>query len=80
MVFAVEDACAGGAVEFVAGEGIEVAVEVLDVDWHMGDGLAAVDKEEGADIVSHGGHFLDWIDGAEDIGHVSDGDEFDFVV
>ncbi len=46
----------------------------------MGDGLAAIDKEEGSGVVGHGSHFFDGVDGAEDVGHVGDGDEFNFIV
>src|SRR5512147_2071771 len=43
LLLAVEHADAGGAVELVAGESVEVAIEILHVDREMHRALRAID-------------------------------------
>ena len=45
---AIEHADAGGAIGLVAGEDIEIRIEVLDVDGHVNGGLAAIDQHRNA--------------------------------
>ena len=49
--FSVEDADAGGAEHLVAGEGVEIGVERLQVHLHVGGGLGAVDQRQGRGLV-----------------------------
>ena len=64
----------GGAVGLVAGEGVEVAVEILHVDRHVHGGLAAVDQHRDAARMGDAARLLDRHDGAQHIRHVRDGD------
>ena len=48
LALAIEDADAGRPVDLVAGEAVEVAVEVADVDRQMHRALAAVDQHRNA--------------------------------
>ncbi len=48
LALAVEHADAGRPVELVAGEDVEIAVDVLHVDRHMHGALAAVDQHRDA--------------------------------
>ena len=74
LLLAVEHADAGRPVELVAGEGIEVAIEVLHVDREMHRALAAVDQHGDAAGMRDPDHLLDRHDGAEHVRHVGDGD------
>jgi len=81
VVLAVEDADAGGGVGFVARKGVEVGVKGLKVDFHVGDGLGAVDEDEGVGFFSgEGDDLLDRVEDAEGVGDVVDGDELGAVV
>ena len=53
---AVEHADAGRAVDLVAGEGVEVAVELLHVDVQVRHGLRAVDQRRSRRRVRHRDH------------------------
>jgi hypothetical protein len=57
----------------VAGEGVEIAVEVLHVDGHVHGGLGAVDQHGDAAGVRAPHHLLDGHDGAQHVGHMRDG-------
>ena len=59
----------------MAGEGVEVATERGDVDLEVGGGLTAIDEYHGARSLSETGHLGGWIDGAEGIGDVREGDK-----
>ena len=73
-----EDAGAGAA-HLVAGEGVEVAAQRLNVDRAVGGGLRAVDDQDGAAIVGPRGQRRDVVDGAERVGDVGDGDQLDVL-
>ena len=61
---AVERADAGGAVELVAGEDVEVAVEVGHVDAEVGGGLRAVEEDRHAARARHRGDLTGGVDRA----------------
>jgi hypothetical protein len=75
LVLAVEHADAGRAVQLVAGEDVEIAVDVLHVDVEMHRGLAAVDQHRNAARMRELHHLLDRHDGAERIRHLRDRDQ-----
>ncbi len=62
--FCVEYAKAGFRIEFVPGEDVEVAVEVLDIYGEMGYGLGAIDQYRDIVGMSGGYNFFDGVDGA----------------
>lgn len=67
------------SVEFIPGETIEIHAPVRHVDGAVGRVGDGVDAEEGAgDGVDDRGESFDVVDGAEDVGGVSAGDEFSF--
>ena len=68
---AVEHSHPCGAVHLVRGEGVEVAVERLHVDVHMGRGLGAVYQHRHTHRVGVAHHFGDGIDRAEHIRHMA---------
>jgi len=71
----VEHANAGGSVELVAGEGIEIDVEVGDVDIEMYGPLRAVDQHRYSAPVSKRYDLLDRRHRPEHIGHMGDRDD-----
>ena len=75
LLLAVEHADAGRAVELVAGEGVEIAIEVLHVDREMHRALRAVDQHGDAAVMRDAHHLLDRHDGAEHVRHMSDGNQ-----
>ncbi len=62
-----------GPIELVAGEGVEVAIEVLHVDREMHRALGAIDQHRDAAVMGHAHHLLDGDDGAEHVRHLGDG-------
>ena len=74
LVFAVEHADAGRPVELVAGEDVEIAVEVAHVDVEMHRALRAVDQHRNAARVRELHDLLHRHDGAEHVRHVRDRD------
>ncbi len=74
VFLAVEYADACGAVDLVAGENVEIGIERLYVDGHVGDALGAVHQHGDAVGVGSGNHFLNRIDGAEDVADVRHAD------
>ena len=74
LVLAVERADAGRAVQLVAGEHVEVAADVLHVDFEMHRRLAAVDQHRNAARMRDAHDLLDRHDGAERVRHVGDRD------
>src|SRR5208337_4049228 len=56
---AVEHSDAHGPENLVAGERVEIAIEVLNVDINVGNRLGSVDDDRGAVLVSHLDHELD---------------------
>ena len=76
LVFGIEHADAGRAVELVTGKGVEVAVDIPDVDAQVNGGLAAVDQHRNAAGMGDLHHLLDRHDGAERIRHLRDRDQF----
>src|SRR5208282_4592358 len=64
---AVKDSDAHGPENLVAGERVEIAIEVLNVDIDMGHGLGAVHDNGGSVLVSHIDHELDGIHGAQGV-------------
>jgi hypothetical protein len=75
LPFAVENADAGGAVELVAREDQEVAIERLHVDLAVGHGLGRIDQNDRALAVGGFDHGLGGVDGAERIRDQGEGDE-----
>lgn len=73
--FAVEDADAGGAVDLMSGEDVELGVQRLDVYFYMGDGLGAIQQDGHAVFVGYADEFVDGVDRAEHVGDVGDGHE-----
>ena len=73
---AVERTDAGRPVEFVAGKGIEIDVQILHIDGHVGRALAAVDQYQGTIVMRQRRHLLDRHDGAEHVRDMGDGDQF----
>ena len=65
VLFAVEDTDAGGSVEFVAGEGVEIAADFLNIRREMRDPLGGVDQNLRANAMGHRGDRFDVVDGAE---------------
>ena len=63
----------------MAGEGVEVAVELVDVGRHVGRVLRAVDEDQGAGGVGGVGQALDGIDRAQDVGDAGHPDELHAV-
>ena len=76
VFLAIKHAYAGGTVDLVPGEDVEVGIEGLYVDGHVGDALRAVDEDGDAVGVGGGYHLLDGIDGAEHIADVGNADKF----
>ena len=62
----------GRAVNLVAGEGVEIAADVLHVDIEMHRGLAAIDQHRDAARLAELHHVLHRHQGAEHVGHVGD--------
>ena len=77
---AVEDPDAGGAVEFVPGEDVEIGVEFADVGGCVGDPLGAVDEDGGAAGVGFFDDFLHGIDGSQGVGDVGDGNHLGAII
>lgn len=59
----------------MARETIEIASDGLNVDGDMSDRLGTIDKDGYLMLMGNGGHFFDWIDGAETVGNMVDGDD-----
>ena len=72
---AVEDSHACGTIDFVPGEGEEVAIEVLHIDGHVGHGLCSVDEDGDAVLMSDADDFLHGVHRAEHIADVGAADE-----
>ena len=79
VLLAVEHADARRAVDLVAGEDEEVAVEVLHVDRHVHGALAAVDQHRNATRMRDAHDLLDRRDRAQRIRHLGDGDQLGAV-
>ena len=75
FAFGVKRADAGGAVEFMAGDGIEIDAEILYVHVHMHRRLTAVGKDGNALLMGAGDDLLQRRHGSEHVRHVGDGDE-----
>ncbi len=73
---AVEHTYAGGAEHLVAGERVEIAIEGLNVDLHVGHGLRTVDEYGRSVAVRHAGDFGYGIDRAERIRYMHDRNQF----
>ena len=76
---AIEGADAGGAVELMAGEDVEVAADALHIYRYVGDGLGAVQQDGDAAGVGQLHDLLRRVDGAEGIGLVDDGHQLGAV-
>ena len=61
-------------VDLVAGEGVEIAIQVLDVDRQMHRALAAIDHHRDAARMGKPRDFLHRRDGAQHVRHMGDGD------
>ena len=59
----------------MAGEDVEIGIDELHIDGHVGDGLCAIDQDASAVAVGDLGHFGDGDDGAQRVGDMGDGDE-----
>ena len=74
IVFAVEHADAGRPVELVAGEDVEIAIEIAHVDVEMHGALRAVDQHRNAARMRELDDLLHRHRGAERVRHLRDGD------
>ena len=74
-MLAVQRADPGRPVQLVAGEDVEIAVDVAHVDGQMHRRLAAVDQHRNAARMRKLHHLLDRNDGAEHVRHVGDRDQ-----
>src|SRR6185503_12881172 len=70
-----ERADAGGAVDLVAGEGVEVAAQRGDVDLRVRHRLRPVDDDRGAGGAREPRDLRHRVDGAERVGDVHAGDD-----
>src|SRR6266700_6207340 len=70
LVLAVKRADAGRSVQFMAGDDIEIAVDVADIDVHVDGRLRAVDKHRDSPRMRNPDHLLDWYHGAEHVRHL----------
>ena len=59
----------------MAREGVEIAVQSLDVDLLVGRSLGAVQDHDGAGLMGQLRDCRDGVDRAEGVGHMSDGDD-----
>ena len=75
VFLAVEHADARGTVDLVAGEDVEVGVERLHVDGHVGDALGTVHQHGDAVGMGGGYHFAHGVHRAEDVADVRHADE-----
>ncbi len=73
-MLAVEHADAGRPVELVAGDGVEVAADVLHVDIEVDGGLGAVEQHRNAAGMRTPHHLLHRHQGAEHVRHMGDRD------
>ena len=71
----VEHAHARRTIDLMGAEGVEVAVELLHIDGHVRSRLSSVDGHRHAVSVGHTDDVGHGIDRAEDIAHMSHGDE-----
>ena len=71
----VQHADAGGAVRLVAGEYVEIGVQLAHVDAEVHGRLAAVDEHGNAALVRQADDLADRHQRAEHVRHVGDGDE-----
>ena len=67
---AVQDADAGRPIHFMAGENIEIAIQVLHVDGKMWRTLRPIHQHQGAVGVSYFRHALDGVHRTQDVAHV----------
>ena len=65
----------GRPVHLVAGEGVEIDVEILDVDVEVHRALAAIGQHRDAARMGERDDLLHRRDGAEHVGHVGDCDD-----
>src|SRR5262247_4555324 len=70
----VEHADTRRAVRLVSREGVEVAIEIANIDGHVHGRLAAIDQHRNAPRMRDPDDLLDRYDGAEHVRHVRDGD------
>lgn len=75
LPFSPQRADAGGSIQLVAGKGVQVASQFLNVHVHVGDGLGAVNQHNGVRPVFPGkrGDLLHGIDCSERVGDVAHG-------
>ena len=76
IVFAIEDADPGRAAHLVATEGEEIAVEILNVGFHVRDGLRAVEDEQGAIFMGDFREFLRGNDESQDVRDMGNRNDF----
>ena len=76
ILLTVEHAHAGGTVDLVAGENVEVGIQLAHVDGHVGDALRAVHQHGDAVGVGGADHLSDGIDRAQHVADVGDADQF----
>src|SRR5205085_1520249 len=72
---AVEDAAARGREHLVAGDGVEVAVQILHVNLQVRRSLRAVNEDGHAELVCVRSDLFDRVYGAERVRDVADADE-----
>jgi hypothetical protein len=61
----------------MAREGEKVTIHVLDIHGHVGHRLGSIDKDSTTILVGFADILTNWINGPQNIRHVSHSDEFD---
>src|SRR5262245_18558183 len=79
LLASVEHADAGGPAHLVPGQDQEIAADLLDVHSPMASALGGVDQCGDAQLAGTGAEFGDWVDGAERVGNVGEGEKLNFV-
>ena len=75
VLFAVENAHSGRPVDLMTREDIEVCIEVLHVNGHVGDALSAVHQDGYAVAVRRANHLFDGVYGAQHVAYVRHADQ-----
>src|SRR5713101_3773806 len=71
----VQNTDTGGAKQLVAGEGVEIAIKILDIYPHMRHCLRPIDQNRDAAAVRYLDDLLNRVDGAERVRHVHHGNK-----
>ena len=64
----------------MSGERKEIAIQILNIYLHMGNGLGAIDNENDTFLMTKFGDFLNWSDKTKDVCNLGDSYDFRFFV